>query len=79
MLGLPMGIYGVRPHCGVLLISWMGMARWAFDMSHLDKIIDFLGYHPGLSRPDIMARLNLGVRASVRPFFSFENGSLECG
>ena len=30
-------------------------------MSHLDKIIDFLCYHPGLSRPDIMARLNLGV------------------
>ena len=32
-----------------------------FDMSHLDKIIDFLSYHPGLSRPDIMAQLNLGV------------------
>lgn len=30
-------------------------------MSHLDKIIDFLSYHPGLSRPDIMAQLNLGV------------------
>jgi len=30
-------------------------------MSNLDKIIDFLNYHPGLSRSELMAELDLGV------------------
>jgi len=30
-------------------------------MNNLEKIIDFLNYHPGLSRPELMERLNLDV------------------
>jgi len=30
-------------------------------MSNLDKIIEFLNYHPGLSRPELMHQLDLGI------------------
>lgn len=30
-------------------------------MSNLDRIVDFLQYHPGVSRTELMAQLNLGV------------------
>ena len=30
-------------------------------MTYLDKIVDFLQYHPGLSRPELMEQLDLGI------------------
>ena len=30
-------------------------------MTYLDKIVDFLQYHPGLSRPELMEHLDLGI------------------
>ena len=30
-------------------------------MSYIDQIVDFLNYHPGLGRPELMAKLKLGI------------------